>query len=555
MQNINEDKEIKESEFSNFLFNLVQEFYNDTLLKNYKPKEEEHNIFSSIILENKKEFKVITFSSGTRSIPNKNLENFSQFKIKDSHAEILSLRSLKIFLIKTLKFSLIINSIKDKYSEKDNNLINNIDINNIIFNKENYLKLNLNEFFSFEEFEAFSLNKNFFDIFDLSSNEKIKLKNFVNFHLYISELPCGDCSIFQIDEKENNNNNNSNQTGAKSIKEILNALEKNRANKENNLNKFFILHDNEIMRFRSKSMRSDIKIENITFSISCTDKILFKNFFGIQGKFLYEIFEPIFLSSILISSKYEINNKDTIINSIDRGLDITKRINKNFDIILNEYNNLYTNNSNKFLLNKPKIFLLQKNLIGKKINLNEENLINSNKKEKIMQGFSIIWYFSNKECFKIDPNSGFKQGTVQNKDRFNLEKAILPICKIENFKMILRLFEIYTKNDINFRNYFIDLFVNFFNKNYFIYLNSKKQNIDINNISNIQENIASDIDKEINFNNNNNNNNIIINDLCNFYDFIKNELNNYSIYKSLKNFFYKKFEINEFLDKGKINNY
>ena len=65
MKNLNENENEnnnQDEEFSKFLFNLVQEFYNDILLKNYKPRDDEYNIFSAIILQNKKEYKIVTFS-------------------------------------------------------------------------------------------------------------------------------------------------------------------------------------------------------------------------------------------------------------------------------------------------------------------------------------------------------------------------------------------------------------------------------------------------------------------------------------------------------------
>jgi len=220
---IKENYSSVDDQFSEFIFSLVEDFYNNTILNNLKPKDGELNIFSSIILQNKKEFKLIVFTSGTRSIPNKSSKEFQEFKIRDCHAEILAFRCLKSFLIKCITYNYILR------------ILSPITSKNQLIEKQFYLSKNLQLYLSFEEFETFDANKEIFDIFEFYEKSKLFLKDFVYFHLYISEAPCGDCSIYPLSNLFDVNedieahldlNTNLNQTGAKSIDEVLIALAK-----------------------------------------------------------------------------------------------------------------------------------------------------------------------------------------------------------------------------------------------------------------------------------------------------------------------------------------
>jgi len=468
---INIDKIFKNSfmnkEFSDFIFNLVEEFYKNSVLNNLKPKDGEFNIFSSIILQNKTEYRLIIFTSGTKSIPNKFNKDLKEFKIRDCHAEILALRCLKHFLIKCLSFNILLKFLSNHFS---NNFWG--------FDKEFYINNNLQIYLSFEEFESFFIHKEFFDIFEFPLNFKIFLKENILFHLYISETPCGDCSIYPIFDNDDiqdnlNNKKNSNFTGAKTIEELLIALEKDDLNKTNNLNntiiqsekknnkinnKFFIKHNNDHGKFRSKSMRSDVKKENITLSLSCSDKLMLKNLFGIQGKILYKILNPIYISSMIISVKSikdQEHNKD-IEDSIRRGLSIIRR-DINLDLNFKKFG---------FFISEPKIILTEKEIFNfnhtfftKKKIINEvtnDGFMNNDielsmSNDKYIQPFSIYWYYSKCDFQKIDPSSGFKQGTVVKKDKFNLEKSKLDICDIDFFLKLLKLLNLYSNCNINIK--------------------------------------------------------------------------------------------------------
>lgn len=456
--------------FAELIFSLTEDFYNNSLLNNFKPKEGESNIFSSIILQNKNEYKLITFSSGTKSLANKFQNDNRIYKIKDCHAEILSFRSFKHFIIKCLIFNYICHIMRIiQYSEKIHENDNYIDKSIVLdyLNKENFHKNNFHNYLSFEVFETFVINKDFFEIFEFYQNSKIYLKNYVYFHLYISEIPCGDCSIYPTNYSQDNDMD-FNQTGAKAIKEILLSLN----NIDKSSNKCYIEHNNNPGVYRSKSMRSDIRRENITASISCSDKILFKNIFGLQGKFLYNLLHPIYISSITISiNKDLLNNKESekkIKYSILRGISLLRREN---NLTQNSKNHFDMWNFRKlsFYFNEPKIFLIGKNIGNLKIE-NKNGILNKfDIGDKSFQGLSIYWYFSKMDVDKIDPNSGFKHGSVVNSNKFNREKSKLDICSIENFKYFIKFLTLYSslfvskdilESDLNLKAEYNKLFKN-----------------------------------------------------------------------------------------------
>ena len=260
--------------FGEFIYSLVNDFYSNYILKSSKPQSNQWTIISSIIMENNNNYKIICFSNGTKSLPNINYKS-RKFQIFDCHSEILTLRCFKFFLLNALSFHL------------DNE------------NVSNYLTK--------EEHDLFKSNSEFYDIFEYDfKNKKFYIKKNINFHLYISESPCGECSniLYNINKQQNIKE----MTGSKTIEECLNIINSNKKNisvknseeNENNNEINEICNDKKNYCFRSKSIRSDFKVNNLSYSLSCTDKIMFRNILGYQGKYLSFFIEPIFIKSLII---------------------------------------------------------------------------------------------------------------------------------------------------------------------------------------------------------------------------------------------------------------
>ena len=349
------------SNFGEFIYNLVNDFYCSYILKSSKPQNNQWTVISSIVLENNNRYKVICFSNGTKSLPNMNYKS-RKFQIFDCHAEILVLKCFKFFLLNALCFHIDKNNSKKLLSQS--------------------------------EFNLFKLNEEFYDIFEFNNdNKKFKLKPSIKFHLYISSDPCGECANIKY-----NNNKGINlyeMTGSKTIEEIL------------NFNNTSINTNNMKYKFRTKSLRSDYKINTISYSLSCTDKIMLKNILGYQGKYLNLILDKIFINSLIINS--ELNNTKDNINSYKECLNYNSR--KNF---LNYESYI------------PEIYLLNKN----------ENEI-KNKNDKNSLPFSSYWYFPN-FIKKVDPVNGIKTGgnikDVKNIDFLRVKISNYDLCSnIFNF--------------------------------------------------------------------------------------------------------------------------
>ena len=351
-----------------FIFNLIKDFYDNVILNNSKEKNNEWTIHSAIILKNNNDYKIICFTNGTKCLPNFNYYN-KKFQIFDCHAEILCLKCFQFFLIKCLIFNI------DKKNEK--------------------------KILTDEEFNEFKKNENFYSIFKIDKNlkNKFSLKNNIEFLLYISGSPCGDASKII---------NNNKKIGSKTLQQLIEYYNNYLKNK----NIKFIEKNSNSYEFRTKSIRSDFKPEILSFSLSCTDKLLIKNILGYEGKYLNLIINSIYINNIIISETE--NNKYQISNSLNY------LIRNNNSLIKNNY--------------KPNIIIIDKFL---------SNNININKTDKNSQPFSFFWYFPS-TLQKIDPSLGLKSGS--RKDRMDI---------IENFRVTLcnyNLCELIFKFIINFEN-------------------------------------------------------------------------------------------------------
>lgn len=350
--------------FGNFIFDIVKDFYCNTLLSNSKPQKNEWTVISALILQNGKDFKMICYSNGTKALPNKNYFN-KNFQIFDCHSEIITLKCFHFFLIKCFVYNLL----------KQYKITNN-KIEGIIDEKE---------------FQAFEYNSDFFSIFNFenNNNNKISLKENVHFHLYISSPPCGECSV-----------NDKLRFGSKTLDECISFYELPNAN--NNTKEV----NNQKNKFRSKSIRSDYKKEIISFSLSCSDKIMIRNILGIQGKYLSEILENIYLSTITISN----SNESISIEDCTHGLNPIKRN------ILNDYNDNISVYANK-------VYFINENLMNNNIKQNDRN----------SQPFSTFWYFPS-TIQKIDPSTGLKCGSridnLQNIDKLRPTISKYDLCLI-----------------------------------------------------------------------------------------------------------------------------
>lgn len=170
---------------------------------------------------------------------------------------------------------------------------------------------------------------------DANGSLSFQLKSNITLHLYVSDSPCGDATIYEIGKRTNqqpqsDENNKKNEdskdteinfTGAKIIlagdqdqhtrknsfiSSILTCSTGQSTNNDGNANQSTITLGREDIQqlgaLRVKSSRSNIPSELRSTSMSCSDKLVRWGVFGMQGSILsMYIPEPICLSSICVS--------------------------------------------------------------------------------------------------------------------------------------------------------------------------------------------------------------------------------------------------------------
>ncbi|CAI5732915.1 unnamed protein product [Hyaloperonospora brassicae] len=135
-------------------------------------------------------------------------------------------------------------------------------------------------------------------------------------HLFISEAPCGDAAIYELREdvvdqlvqqraarsscksggvgRQLKPRSELRLTGAKRLRDGIAGKSRDTP-----------LPDERFAQAvgvaRVKSGRSDLPLDKQTLSMSCSDKLAKWNALGLQGSLLLQWFEPIFLSSIVVS--------------------------------------------------------------------------------------------------------------------------------------------------------------------------------------------------------------------------------------------------------------
>ena len=329
------------------------------------------------------------------------------------------------------------------YEEKYNTMNNNIDLNNSFFNDNNkelfYNKITRNKnqindddimqntftntnAYNYKKMfnrmrtdihypgmylnntvnDIYKKQKNFFHARDLSNifytknecpipNPRIK-KQF---------LENKDKEHFVLEFKSKDSQENLNQknikemTGSKTLEECLNII-----NKNNNIN---ININNYDYKFRTKSIRSDFKINNLSYSLSCTDKIMIRNILGFQGKFLSFLFEPIYLNSIIINTSLlnTQENIDKFKNCVD--YNFRKNIKSDNDI------------------NIPEIYFV--------MHKDNSDINDEKKNDKNSLPFSAYWYFPN-NLKKVDPSNGIKTGgNIKEDDKIDFLRV--KICNYD----------------------------------------------------------------------------------------------------------------------------
>lgn len=232
---------------SNKIHQLVYEKLN-SLKPGARPQSHEWTVVSSMILQECDQFSVIVLSTGTKCLGRNDL-SCEGLVVNDCHAEVLCRRGFVKYLIEELA--------KCKNQQRS------------VFTYNDQLK-------------------------------KYLIKDGIQFHLYISQSPCGYGSVYK---QEN---------GKRQAVEIANA--KQRQSKRQKVVDDPFMDDgledmhlsgakflsNDAIRLSTKPGRGDP-----SRSYSCSDKLCLWNYLGYQGACLSKYITPVFVSTVVIGNQWD----------------------------------------------------------------------------------------------------------------------------------------------------------------------------------------------------------------------------------------------------------
>ncbi|KAK1944533.1 tRNA-specific adenosine deaminase 1 [Phytophthora citrophthora] len=219
----------------------------------------EWTVLSGIVLctsddESKGSFRVLSAATGNKCLGRRDL-NVDGLVVNDCHAEVLSRRAFLRYL----------------YTE-------------VLYWQRNNLELSDESIFKRH-----------------STSSRLKLKPQYSLHLFISEAPCGDAAIYElqqqvVDELVQQRASRGAETERSELR--LTGAKRSSDHQDTTPDKKFA---QTVGIARVKSGRSDLPVDKQTLSMSCSDKLAKWNALGLQGSLLLQWFEPIFLSSIVVS--------------------------------------------------------------------------------------------------------------------------------------------------------------------------------------------------------------------------------------------------------------
>lgn len=132
---------------------------------------------------------------------------------------------------------------------------------------------------------------------------KFQLRKDLQLHLYISDSPCGDGSIYAVDDKEDNDGVQ--YTGAKVIVSQDTGVDSANCGGHHQLLDGTHVAREEVQllgKLRTKSGRSNLPAHLRSTSMSCSDKIARWSILGLQGGLLSDcVVDPIRLTSVVVS--------------------------------------------------------------------------------------------------------------------------------------------------------------------------------------------------------------------------------------------------------------
>lgn len=255
---------MEQSDLANKISELCLDFYNNNLPNAKRNlKNSEWTILSAIVMQrDDTSFEVVALGTGTKCI-GANMLSANGDILNDFHAEVIARRAFIRFLLHQIHAV----KLRDEQS--------------------------------------------IFRTYD-DDSKHFKLKDNVKFHMFTTSTPCGDASIYATsdnprdDDNDDCNDCNENRTDEPDAKRIKMC---------NNLPDGFtgakLMFDEDVEDIMEQT-EGKIRIKpgkgDRTMSLSCSDKILRWNFFGLQGCMLSTLIDPVYLESIVLCDGTSFNH-------------------------------------------------------------------------------------------------------------------------------------------------------------------------------------------------------------------------------------------------------
>lgn len=227
---------VEHTEKANNISELCLSFFSKLPNSKRLLKNTEWTIYSAIVMERDSKLEVVSCGTGTKCVGSMMLSENGDI-LNDSHAEVICRRAFIRFLLSQIRAS----KLPDRQS-----------------------------IFKFDE-----------------TVKKFKLEK-VNFHMFTTNTPCGDASIYST-------NDNQEEPEAKKMRvsELPDGF--------TGAKLLFFEDVEDVMAQTEGKIRIKPGKGDRTMSLSCSDKIARWNMLGVQGCMLSSIVEPIYLSSVVLA--------------------------------------------------------------------------------------------------------------------------------------------------------------------------------------------------------------------------------------------------------------
>lgn len=246
----------EEDELANKISEMCLKFYDEKLPNSKRLlKDTEWTIFSAIVMEFNGKFEVVSSGTGTKCIGASMLSEKGDI-LNDSHAEVICRRAFLRFLLSQIRATL-----------------------------------------SLDGKSIFTYDK---------EKKKFKMNESVKFHFFTTQTPCGDASIYSIDDnQEEDDEVEDEESEPKAKRQKSCELPKGFTGA-----KLLFCEDVEdLMEQTEGKIRIKPGKGDRTMSLSCSDKFARWNIMGIQGCMLTSIIDPIYMSSFIVKNGTSFNQK------------------------------------------------------------------------------------------------------------------------------------------------------------------------------------------------------------------------------------------------------